>query len=111
MTLNYPENLSFTITGANSWTPATTYSQGIPVRSVPDISKGTIPLLPGYAINTLPQHPKRDYVQTWNFFLRSNWVWASSERPGTWPIAALISPARSISTPAQVLGAGTAGQL
>ena len=70
MTLNYPSNLSFTITGANSWTPATTLALGIPAIPIPDITKGSIPLPKGFAINSLLDHPVRDYYQSWNFTIQ-----------------------------------------
>ncbi len=70
MTLNYPSSLSFTTTGANSWTPATTLTKGIPSVTVPDISKGSIPLPPGFAINTLLPNPVRDYYMSWNFTIQ-----------------------------------------
>jgi hypothetical protein len=70
MTLNYPETLSFTTTGANSWTPATTLAQGIPAITIPNISSGTVPLPSGFAINTLLPKPVRDYYQSWNFTIQ-----------------------------------------
>jgi hypothetical protein len=70
MTLNYPETLSFTTTGANSWTPATTLAQGIPAITIPNISSGTVALPSGFAINTLLPKPVRDYYQSWNFTIQ-----------------------------------------
>jgi hypothetical protein len=70
MTLNYPETLSYSITGANSWTPATTFTKGIPAITISNISQGSIPLPPGFAIDTLLQNPVRDYYMSWNLTLQ-----------------------------------------
>lgn len=110
MTLNYPENLSLTLTGANSWTPATTFSQGIPALVVPDISKGYIPLPSGYAIDTLPEHPKRDYAQSWNLTLEKQLALGFVARAGYVGTRGVDIPGQFNVNAGQVLGAGTAGQ-
>lgn len=70
MTLNYPETLSYSITGANSWTPATTCAKGLPSVTVPSVSQGVVTLPPGFAINTLLPNPARDYYMSWNLTLQ-----------------------------------------
>ena len=67
---NYPENLSLTVDGPNTYTQATTLAKGIPAIAVPDISKGFITLPPGFNANTLESHLRRDYVESWNFTLQ-----------------------------------------
>ncbi len=64
---NYPESLSLTVSQPSSWTPATTFAQGIPAIIVPDISQGSVPKPKGFSASSLPQHPRRDYVMSWNF--------------------------------------------
>ena len=110
MTLNYPENLSLTITGPNSWAPATTLSQGIPPQVVPDIREGYIPLPAGYAVSTLPQNPKRDYVQSWNFTLEKQVGWGFVARAGYVGTRGVDIPGQFNVNAGQVPGAGTAGQ-
>jgi hypothetical protein len=66
---NYPENLSLTLDGPNTYVQATTLAKGIPAILVPDISKGFITLPPGYNANTLESHIRRDYSESWNFTL------------------------------------------
>jgi hypothetical protein len=110
MTLNYPETLSLSLTGPNSWTPATTFAQGIPAQVVPDISKGYIPLPSGYAISTLPQNPKRDYTQSWNFTLEKQLVAGFVARSGYVGTRGVDIPGQFNVNAGQVLGAGTAGQ-
>ena len=68
MLSNYPEILSYSFAGANSYQPAIKgLSQGIPALVPPNISQSYIPLQSGYNINTLRPDLKRDYVLTWNF--------------------------------------------
>jgi hypothetical protein len=67
---NYPENLSLTLDGSNSYTQATTLAQGIPAIPVPNISSGFITLPPGFSANSLVSHIKRDYSESWNFVLQ-----------------------------------------
>lgn len=110
MTLNYPETLSLSITGPNSWTPATTFAQGIPAQKVPNISQGYIPLPPGYAIDTLPQHPKRDYVQSWNLTVEKQFGLGFVGRAGYVGTRGVDIPGSLNLNAGQVLGAGTAGQ-
>ena len=71
---NYPENLSLTVDGPNTYAPATTFAQGIPAIVVPDISKGFIPLPPGYNANTLLSHIRRDYSESWNLTLQKQFA-------------------------------------
>ena len=110
MTLNYPENLSLALAGPNSWTPATTFTQGIPALQVPDISRGSIPLPSGYAISTLPQNPKRDYTQSWNFTLEKELGRGFAARAGYVGTRGVDIPGQFNLNAGQVLGAGAAGQ-
>jgi len=110
MTLNYPESLSFSITGANSWTPATTFAQGIPAVTAPDISKGYVTLPKGFAINSLPQNPKRDYVMSWNLTLEKEVGWGFVARAAYIGTRGVDIPGALNLNAGQTLGAGTAGQ-
>jgi hypothetical protein len=64
---NYPESLSLTMAAPSSWVPATTFAQGITPIAVPDISSGVVQKPKGFAASSLPQHPRRDYILSWNF--------------------------------------------
>jgi hypothetical protein len=109
MTLNYPETLSFSITGANSWTPATTLAKGIPSVTVPNISQGTIPLPNGFAINTLLQNPVRDYYQSWNLTLQEQLFWGFNLQAGYVANRGIDIP-QALNLNAASIGGGTASE-
>ena len=71
---NYPENLSLTLDGPNSYTAVTTLEKGIPAIAIPDISKGFVTLPPGFSANTLESHLRRDYSESWNFTLQKQFA-------------------------------------
>ena len=66
--LNYPYLYGQLLLPPNSYSYATTLSQGLPVVSAPNISSGTVPV-PGLAAVTTYNNANyvRDYIQTWNF--------------------------------------------
>ncbi len=66
----YPEILSFTLNGPNSFAPSSKLSDGIPALNPPtSLGSGVLPLPIGVEGRTLPQSLKRDYVLSWNFTL------------------------------------------
>ncbi|MBV9610824.1 MAG: TonB-dependent receptor, partial [Acidobacteriaceae bacterium] len=67
---NYPEALSFSLSAPDTYHAATTLAQGLPGITVPDISSGVVRLPSGYSVSSLPQHPVRDYILSWNFTLQ-----------------------------------------
>src|SRR5579875_332238 len=70
MLANYPEDLQINLAGINTYQPATTLAAGIPAILVPNIRSGLVTLPPGFNIQTLPQHVRRDYVESWNLTLQ-----------------------------------------
>ncbi len=71
---NYPENLSLTLDGPNSYTAATTLEKGFPAITAPNISSGFVALPPGFSVNTLEPHIRRDYSESWNFILQKQFA-------------------------------------
>ena len=71
---NYPENLSLTVDGPNTFVQAATLAQGIQAIVIPNISKGSIPLPPGFSANTLESHIRRDYSESWNLTLQKQFA-------------------------------------
>ncbi len=74
---SYPMDLSFYGNGPDSYTPAGTLAEGIPVLPPVDISSGVIPLPSGATFITDPKHFVRGYVESYNATLEqdlgNNW--------------------------------------
>jgi hypothetical protein len=107
---NYPENLSLTVDGPNTYVQAATLAQGIQPIAIPDISKGFIPLPPGFSANTLESHIRRDYSESWNLTLQKQFA-------GGWMSQAAYVATRGVAIPQQMnqnlgqLGGGAASQI
>ncbi len=63
---NYPNTLTGSYSGANSYTAASTLAQGIPVLQSVDITSGVLPLPAGVAFVTAPTNFVRGYVESFN---------------------------------------------
>jgi hypothetical protein len=76
MITNYPYDLSLNLTAASTYQYATTLAAGIPAIVVPTtVSSGYVTLPPSFSVGSLPQHTRRDYVQSWNFTLQKQLLW------------------------------------
>ncbi len=71
---NYPEAMSLSLQGPNTYTAPFTLAQGIPAIVPPDISKGFVTLPNGYTVNTLTHNIKRDYVESWNVTIQKQFA-------------------------------------
>jgi hypothetical protein len=49
---------------------------------VPDVSSGTVTLPKNFSIQTLPQHVRRDYVESWNLTLQKELWWGFTGQAG-----------------------------
>jgi hypothetical protein len=72
---NYPLVLRQTLTGSNSYTAATTLSEGFPPFQNPDVSTGTIPLPPDVSIVSSPKHFRRGYTESYNLSVQRELGW------------------------------------
>ena len=113
----YPEDLSLTLGATNNLLPAalpdgsfSTLAKGIPAIAVPDISAGVINLPKGFAMQTLPQHFKRDYVETWNLTLQKELGWGFTGQAGYVATRQVGTPNFFNLNATQTPGGGTAGQ-
>jgi hypothetical protein len=72
---NYPLTFSQALSAPNSYTAATTLSQGFPVLQSPDITMGTIPLPPVVGIVSSPKHFVRGYTESYNATVQQDLGW------------------------------------
>jgi Carboxypeptidase regulatory-like domain/TonB-dependent Receptor Plug Domain len=72
---NYPLTLAQSLSAPNSYTPATTLSQGFPALQNSDISTGTIPLPPVVGISSSPKHFVRGYAESYNLSVQQELGW------------------------------------
>jgi hypothetical protein len=83
MISNYPEILAFSQTAASSFGTTSSLAQGIPAIPQPvGLSSGVVTLPIGTGINTLPDHVKRDYAESWNLFLEKQLKWGMLAKAG-----------------------------
>ena len=66
----YPNQISYSVTGVNSYQPVTTLSQGIPPLVFPAIGNGIIPMPAGVSLNSLGDNYTRSYIMNWNLMLQ-----------------------------------------
>ena len=72
---NYPLTLAQSLAAPNSYTAATTLSQGFPEVSSPNVSSGTIPLPPVVSIVSAPKNFKRGYTESYNASIQHEFAW------------------------------------
>jgi len=87
----YPEVISATYTGANSFTAAGNLVTGIPPLIGPSLSAGSVPLPPNYATWIYPTPYHRGYAETYNvtlqrdlgraWVIQAGWVGTRDVRP------------------------------
>jgi hypothetical protein len=66
----YPNQISYSLSGPNSYTPVTTLSQGIPTLTFPDLGNGILPMPSGISLNSLGGTYTRSYIESWNLMLQ-----------------------------------------
>lgn len=70
---NFPNVLTSTIRGNTSTTTAGTLATGLPDIQPIDISSGIVPVPATYDVISAIDNNKRDYVETWNLGLQTQW--------------------------------------
>lgn len=72
---SYPSNVTTSISGTNSYVPATSLNAGlqspvtlvgIPALTIPDISSGSLPLPNNVGTGTIPKNFRRGYIESYN---------------------------------------------
>jgi hypothetical protein len=72
---NYPITLTQTLTPTNSYTSTTTFTQGLPTITVPDISSGILQLPTDISVSTPPKNFIRGYTESYNFTVQRELGW------------------------------------
>ena len=62
----FPQIVAITQTGANSFAPVGTFSTGVPVVPILDLSQGTVSLPAGSGVNTMQGEYIRGTITSWN---------------------------------------------
>lgn len=70
---NFPNDLTATSSAPSSTTTSGTLYTGLPPVPTVDISSGTVPVPSTYQVISLVDNNKRDYVETWNLALETEW--------------------------------------
>ncbi len=75
---NYPETVGYSATALNPYVAVGSVSAGIPTLSLPDLSHGVIPLVPGAFFEADPLNYHRGSVQSYSFFVQKGFgSWSS----------------------------------
>jgi hypothetical protein len=70
----YPEVISASYTGANSYTAAGNLVTGIPPLIGPNLSGGSVPLSPNYSTWVYPSPYRRGYSESYNVTCSAIWA-------------------------------------
>lgn len=106
----YPNQISYSVSGPNSYTPITTLSQGIPPQVFPSFGNGVIPMPSGVSLNSLGDNYVRSYIQTWNVMLQKEFKHGFVAQVGYAATRQVHMDYEININAGQVIGAGTAGE-
>jgi hypothetical protein len=106
----YPNQITYSVTGANSFQPVTTLSEGIPALPFPAIGNGIIPMPAGISLNSLGSSYTRSYIMSWNFMLQKQLKYGFVAQAGYVGTRQVHQQYEININNGNVLGAGTAGE-
>jgi hypothetical protein len=66
----YPNQISYSVSGANSYSAVTTLAQGIPPLLFPAAGSGVVPMPTSVSLNSMGDNYVRSYIQSWNVMLQ-----------------------------------------
>jgi hypothetical protein len=107
----YPNQISYSVTGANSFQPVATLSQGIPPLVFPAIGNGIIPMPASVSLNSLGDSYTRSYIMNWNVMLQKELKHGFVAQAGYVGTRQVHQQYEINVNNGNVLGAGTAGEL
>jgi hypothetical protein len=106
----YPNQISYSVTGANSFQPITTLSQGIPPLVFPAIGNGIIPMPASVSLNSLGDSYTRSYIMNWNVMVQKELKHGFVAQAGYVGTRQVHQQYEININNGNVLGAGTAGE-
>jgi len=106
----YPNQISYSVTGSNSYQPITTLSQGIPPLLFPDIGYGIMPMPASVSLNSMGDTYTRSYIMNWNLMLQKQLKYGFVAQAGYVATRQVHQQFEININNGNILGAGTAGQ-
>ena len=106
----YPNQISYSLTGPNSYAPVTTLSQGIPALTFPAVGSGIIPMPPAVSLNSMGNDYVRSYILNWNFMLQKQLKYGFVAQAGYVGTRQVHQQYEININNGNILGAGTAGE-
>jgi hypothetical protein len=107
----YPNQISYSVSGPNSYQPVTTLSQGIPALTFPAIGNGVLPMPSGVSLNSLGDTYTRSYIMNWNVMLQKQLKYGFVAQAGYAGTRQVHQQYEININNGNVLGAGTSGEL
>ena len=107
----YPNQISYSLSGPNSFTPVTSLAAGIPPLVFPDLGSGIIPMPTAVSLNSLGDEYVRSYVQSWNVMLQKQFRGGFTGEVGYVATRQVKMEYEMNINAGMVLGAGTAGEI
>jgi hypothetical protein len=106
----YPNQISYSVSGANSYQPVTTLSQGIPALAFPAIGNGILAMPSAISLNSLGNSYTRSYIMNWNVMLQKQLKYGFVAQVGYAGTRQVHQQYEININNGNVLGAGTAGE-
>lgn len=107
----YPNQISYSVSGPNTYTPITTLSQGIPAQTFPAIGDGVLPMPSGISLNSMGNTFTRAYILNWNVAVQKQFKYGFVGQVAYAATRDVHQQYEININNGDVLGAGTAGEL
>jgi len=107
----YPNQISYSVSGANSYSPITTLAQGIPPLVFPSIGSGIIPMPTSVSLNSMGDTFTRSYIMNWNVMLQKELPHGFVAQAGYVGTRQVHQQYEININAGNILGAGTAGEI
>ena len=106
----YPNQISYSVSGANSYQPVTSLAAGIPPQTFPAIGNGVLAMPSGISLNSLGDTYTRAYIMNWNFMLQKELKYGFVAQAGYVGTRDVHQQYEINVNDGMVPGAGTAGE-
>jgi Carboxypeptidase regulatory-like domain/TonB dependent receptor len=106
----YPNQISYSVSGANSYSAVTTLAQGIPALTFPAAGSGVIPMPVSVSLNSMGDNYVRGYIQSWNVMVQKQLKYGFVAEAGYVATRAVHQQYEINVNAGQTPGAGNAGE-